>query len=43
MGYGCGFVFGISIGYVVFRARKAAWFVNMVEDIFTRRGDHLPG
>ncbi|KAI5571357.1 hypothetical protein BDE02_11G089100 [Populus trichocarpa] len=43
MGYGCGFVFGVSIGYVVFRARKAAWFVNMVEDIFTRRGDHLPG
>uniref|UniRef100_A0A3N7FAI2 Leucine-rich repeat-containing N-terminal plant-type domain-containing protein n=1 Tax=Populus trichocarpa TaxID=3694 RepID=A0A3N7FAI2_POPTR len=32
MGYGCGFVFGVSIGYVVFRARKPAWFVKMVED-----------
>ncbi|KAJ6886707.1 receptor-like protein 9DC3 [Populus alba x Populus x berolinensis] len=31
MGYGCGFVFGVSIGYVVFRARKPAWFVKMVE------------
>nr|TKR86100.1 hypothetical protein D5086_0000240030 [Populus alba] len=32
MGYGCGFVFGVSLGYVVFRARKPAWFVKMVED-----------
>jgi Leucine-rich repeat (LRR) protein len=32
MGYGCGFVVGVSIGYVVFRARKPAWFVKMVED-----------
>nr|TKR99003.1 hypothetical protein D5086_0000197610 [Populus alba] len=32
MGYGCGFVFGVSIGYVVFRARKPAWFLKMVED-----------
>ncbi|XP_073268364.1 receptor-like protein Cf-9 [Populus alba] len=32
MGYECGFVFGVSIGYVVFRARKPAWFVKMVED-----------
>ncbi|KAG5222636.1 Cf-4/9 disease resistance family protein [Salix suchowensis] len=31
MGYGCGFVFGVSMGYVVFRTRKPAWFVKMVE------------
>uniref|UniRef100_A0A6N2LW07 Leucine-rich repeat-containing N-terminal plant-type domain-containing protein n=1 Tax=Salix viminalis TaxID=40686 RepID=A0A6N2LW07_SALVM len=35
MGYGCGFVFGVSMGYVVFRTRKPAWFVKMVE-----RGGH---
>ncbi|KAJ6894118.1 Cf-4/9 disease resistance-like family protein [Populus alba x Populus x berolinensis] len=32
MGYGCGFVFGVSIGYIVFRARKPAWFVKMVNN-----------
>ncbi|KAF9672592.1 hypothetical protein SADUNF_Sadunf11G0058200 [Salix dunnii] len=31
MGYGCGLVFGVSMGYVVFRTRKPAWFVKMVE------------
>ncbi|KAF9672598.1 hypothetical protein SADUNF_Sadunf11G0058900 [Salix dunnii] len=31
MGYGCGFVFGVSMGYVVFRTRKPAWFVKMAE------------
>ncbi|KAG5235256.1 receptor protein [Salix suchowensis] len=30
-GYGCGFVFGVSMGYIVFRTRKPAWFVKMVE------------
>ncbi|KAJ6333209.1 hypothetical protein OIU77_009134 [Salix suchowensis] len=35
MGYGCGFVFGVSMGYIVFRTRKPAWFVKMVE-----RGGH---
>lgn len=35
MGYGCGFVFGVSMGYVVLRTRKPAWFVKMVE-----RGGH---
>ncbi|KAJ6333216.1 hypothetical protein OIU77_009141 [Salix suchowensis] len=35
MGYGCGFVFGVSMGYVVFRTRKPEWFVKMVE-----RGGH---
>ncbi|KAG5235271.1 receptor protein [Salix suchowensis] len=33
MGYGCGFVFGVSMGYVVFRTRKPAWFVKMVERV----------
>ncbi|KAB5531501.1 hypothetical protein DKX38_018171 [Salix brachista] len=32
MGYGCGFVFGVTGGYVVFRARKPAWFLRLVED-----------
>eukprot|EP00258_Populus_trichocarpa_P051372 XP_024467391.1 receptor-like protein 9DC3 [Populus trichocarpa] len=41
MGYGCGFVFGVSIGYVVFRARKAAWFVKMVEDSAHQYGKRL--
>ncbi|KAF9671003.1 hypothetical protein SADUNF_Sadunf12G0001600 [Salix dunnii] len=32
IGYGCGFVFGVTGGYVVFRARKPAWFLRLVED-----------
>ncbi|KAB5531496.1 hypothetical protein DKX38_018166 [Salix brachista] len=32
MGYGCGFVFGVTVGYVVFRTRKPAWFLRLVED-----------
>lgn len=31
MGYGCGFVLGATVGYIVFRTRKLAWFVRMVE------------
>uniref|UniRef100_A0A2K1R4N2 Uncharacterized protein n=1 Tax=Populus trichocarpa TaxID=3694 RepID=A0A2K1R4N2_POPTR len=31
MGYGCGFVLGATVGYIVFRTRKPAWFVRMVE------------
>ncbi|KAJ6886626.1 LOW QUALITY PROTEIN: receptor-like protein Cf-9 [Populus alba x Populus x berolinensis] len=38
MGYGCGFVFGVSIGYVVFRARKPAWFVKMTVHIKMQKG-----
>ncbi|KAJ6886639.1 LOW QUALITY PROTEIN: receptor-like protein 12 isoform X2 [Populus alba x Populus x berolinensis] len=38
MGYGCGFVFGVSIGYVVFRARKLALFVNMTVPINMEKG-----
>ena len=32
MGYGCGFMFGVIMGYVVFRTRRPAWFLKMVED-----------
>nr|XP_034926650.1 receptor-like protein 9DC3 [Populus alba] len=32
MGYGCGFVFGVATGYVVFRTKKSSWFLRMVED-----------
>jgi len=32
MGYGFGFVFGVATGYVVFRTKKPAWFLRMVED-----------
>ncbi|XP_044496126.1 receptor-like protein 33 [Mangifera indica] len=31
MGYGCGLVLGISMGYIVFTTRKPQWFVWMVE------------
>jgi hypothetical protein len=32
IGYGCGFVFGVASGYVVFRTKKPSWFFRMVED-----------
>ncbi|XP_073259769.1 receptor-like protein 9DC3 [Populus alba] len=32
MGYGCGFVFGVATGYIVFRTKKPSWFLRMVED-----------
>ncbi|KAJ6886662.1 LOW QUALITY PROTEIN: hypothetical protein NC651_027126 [Populus alba x Populus x berolinensis] len=38
MGYGCGFVFGVSMGYIVFRARKPAWFVKMTVHIKMQKG-----
>ncbi|XP_061983465.1 receptor-like protein 9DC3 [Populus nigra] len=41
MVYGCGFVFGVSLGYVVFRARKPAWFVKMVDDSAHQYGKRL--
>jgi Leucine-rich repeat (LRR) protein len=34
IGYGCGFVFGVTMGYVVFRTRKPAWFLKVVEDLW---------
>ncbi|KAB5531495.1 hypothetical protein DKX38_018165 [Salix brachista] len=32
IGYGCGFVFGVTVGYVVYRARKPAWLLRLIED-----------
>nr|XP_034926647.1 receptor-like protein 43 [Populus alba] len=32
MGYGCGFVFGVATGYIVFRTKKPSWFFRIVED-----------
>ncbi|XP_034893558.1 receptor-like protein 9DC3 [Populus alba] len=34
IGYGSGFVFGVTMGYVVFRTRKPAWFLKVVEDLW---------
>ena len=31
MGYGCGLVIGLSMGYIVFATRRPQWFVRMVE------------
>ncbi|KAF2318903.1 hypothetical protein GH714_011568 [Hevea brasiliensis] len=30
-GYGCGVIFGVVMGYIVFKTRKPTWFVRMVE------------
>ncbi|KAJ9160231.1 hypothetical protein P3X46_025652 [Hevea brasiliensis] len=30
-GYGCGVIFGVAMGYVVFKTRKPMWLVRMVE------------
>ncbi|XP_052486497.1 receptor-like protein Cf-9 homolog [Gossypium raimondii] len=32
IGYGCGVVFGMSVGYVVFQTGKPKWLVNLVEN-----------
>ncbi|XP_030964405.1 receptor-like protein 35 [Quercus lobata] len=31
IGYGCGFVFGLVVGYVVFKTRKPQWIVKLIE------------
>uniref|UniRef100_A0A7N2M8K4 Disease resistance R13L4/SHOC-2-like LRR domain-containing protein n=1 Tax=Quercus lobata TaxID=97700 RepID=A0A7N2M8K4_QUELO len=31
IGYGCGFVFGLVVGYVVFKARKPQWIIRLIE------------
>ncbi|KAF9671008.1 hypothetical protein SADUNF_Sadunf12G0002100 [Salix dunnii] len=41
IGYGCGFVFGVTVGYVVFRARKPAWFLRLVEDIWNLKARRM--
>ncbi|TYI85382.1 hypothetical protein E1A91_D05G437900v1 [Gossypium mustelinum] len=38
IGYGCGVVFGMSMGYVVFQTGKPKWLVNLVENQQEARG-----
>ncbi|XVF78273.1 hypothetical protein PTKIN_Ptkin14bG0118400 [Pterospermum kingtungense] len=33
MGYGCGLVFGLSMGYIVFTTRKPLWFIQIIERV----------
>ncbi|TYJ38682.1 hypothetical protein E1A91_A04G008800v1 [Gossypium mustelinum] len=37
IGYGCGVVLGMSVGYVVFRTGKPKWLVNLVENQHEKR------
>ncbi|TYI85381.1 hypothetical protein E1A91_D05G437800v1 [Gossypium mustelinum] len=37
IGYGCGVVFGMFVGYVVFQTGKPKWLVNLVENQHERR------
>ncbi|TYJ38674.1 hypothetical protein E1A91_A04G008000v1 [Gossypium mustelinum] len=37
IGYGCGVVFGMSCGYVVFQTGKPRWLVNLVENQHEKR------
>ncbi|XVE50794.1 hypothetical protein DITRI_Ditri01bG0191700 [Diplodiscus trichospermus] len=37
IGYGCGVVFGLVMGYVVFLTGKPKWFVTLVEDRHGKR------
>ncbi|XVF70822.1 hypothetical protein PTKIN_Ptkin11bG0192700 [Pterospermum kingtungense] len=36
-GYGCGIVFGLAMGYVIFQTGKPKWFVSLVEAQSHRR------
>ncbi|KAG4203804.1 hypothetical protein ERO13_A04G006900v2 [Gossypium hirsutum] len=37
VGYGCGVVFGMLVGYVVFQTGKPKWLVNLVENQHEKR------
>ena len=37
MGYGCGIIFGLSMGYIVFTTGKPKWFVKLVEGDQTKK------
>ncbi|XVF77259.1 hypothetical protein PTKIN_Ptkin14bG0028900 [Pterospermum kingtungense] len=37
IGYGCGVVFGLTMGYVVFQTGKPKWLVTLVKDHHLRR------
>ncbi|KAG8657890.1 hypothetical protein MANES_03G091100v8 [Manihot esculenta] len=46
MGYGCGLVFGLSMGYIIFATGKPEWFVRIVEAKqykWTRRSKNFRG
>ncbi|XVF04091.1 hypothetical protein REPUB_Repub05bG0051800 [Reevesia pubescens] len=40
IGYGCGVMFGLAMGYVVFQTGKPKWFVTLVEDQCNKRRKH---
>ncbi|XVF03678.1 hypothetical protein REPUB_Repub05bG0014200 [Reevesia pubescens] len=37
IGYGCGVMFGLTMGFVVFQTGKPKWFVTLVEDQCNKR------
>lgn len=37
MGYGCGLIGGLSMGYIVFQTRRPEWFVRMFEEKFCKK------
>ncbi|XVF77251.1 hypothetical protein PTKIN_Ptkin14bG0028100 [Pterospermum kingtungense] len=37
IGYGCGVVFGLTMGYVVFQTGKPKWLVTLVEDRHSKK------
>ncbi|XVF03661.1 hypothetical protein REPUB_Repub05bG0012500 [Reevesia pubescens] len=37
IGYGCGVMFGLAMGFVVFQTGKPKWFVTLVEDQCNKR------
>ncbi|KAL1103308.1 hypothetical protein V6Z11_D05G430500 [Gossypium hirsutum] len=37
IGYGCGVVLGMFVGYVVFQTGKPKWLVNLVENLHKKR------
>ncbi|XVF77195.1 hypothetical protein PTKIN_Ptkin14bG0022500 [Pterospermum kingtungense] len=38
IGYGCGVVFGLAMGYVVLQTCKPKWLVTLVEDQYHKKG-----
>ncbi|XP_022717782.1 receptor like protein 30-like [Durio zibethinus] len=41
MGYGCGIIFGVSMGYIVFTTGKPKWFVKLVEGDQKKKSERL--
>ncbi|KAL1174389.1 hypothetical protein V6Z11_A04G008500, partial [Gossypium hirsutum] len=42
LGYGCGVVLGLGVGYVVFQTGKPKWIVSLVEDHIEKRRRRKP-